>query len=137
MTQLVVGALIVDDLASPTVLLAARRNGPPSLRGKWEFPGGKVMNREAPEDALVRELNEELGIDVELGTEFKSPSSRAWLISEDLEMRLWFAIVRSGRPEPIDSHDELRWLDTNSLYSVDWLEADLKVLPHLLAEVAP
>ena len=129
MKQLVVGALIVDDLAVPSIVLAARRTRPPLLRGKWEFPGGKVEIGENPEDALVRELTEELGVDVALGTELVSPESGAWKISETLEMRLWFAVIRHGTPTPIDSHDELRWLDAGSIESVDWLDADKQVLP--------
>lgn len=132
MKQLVVGALIVDDFATPTQILAARRTGPPLLRGKWEFPGGKVEAGEHPEDALVRELKEELGVEVALGTELLSPEGGAWRISDELEMRLWFAVINEGMATPIDSHDELRWLDADSLGSVDWLDADIKVLPHLL-----
>ena len=128
MKQLVVGALIVDDLFAPSVVLAARRTGPPLLRGKWEFPGGKVEAGEHPEDALVRELKEELGVEVTLGTELLSQEG-IWQISDDLEMRLWFAVIRNGSPTPIDSHDELRWLDAGSLGSVDWLDADRQVLP--------
>ena len=60
----VVGAAIVDSLASPKKLLAGRRSAPAALAGLWEFPGGKVEGGERPEEALVRELREELGIEV-------------------------------------------------------------------------
>ena len=131
--SLVVGGVIVDDLDSPTRVLAARRTNPPGLRGKWEFPGGKVEVGEAPEYALVRELREELGVETLLGPELLALDSLSWRISDELEMRLWFAAIEGGEPTPIDSHDEVRWLDASSLESVDWLDADRQVLPYLLA----
>ena len=131
MKQLVVGAVIVGDLDAPKTVLAARRTTPPSLRGRWEFPGGKVEPGEEPEAALVRELKEELGIRVVLGQELLAPEGRTWHISDDLEMRLWFAVIEHGVPAPVDSHDELTWLDVNTLTSVDWLDADRKILPHV------
>lgn len=129
MKQLVVGALIIDDLSSPSVVLAARRTSPPTLRGKWEFPGGKVEDGERPKDALARELKEELGFEAVLGMELETPTGGVWRISDGLEMRLWFAVIRDGTPIPIDSHDELRWLDADSLEAVDWLDGDRQVLP--------
>ena len=66
-TQLVVGAVLVDDLRQPTRFLAAQRAYPAQLRGQWEFPGGKVEPGEVPQAALVRELREELDIVVKIG----------------------------------------------------------------------
>ena len=133
MKQLVVGALIVDDLMAPSIVMTARRTRPPLLRGKWEFPGGKVEAGEDPENALLRELREELGVEVALGDELSSTDGGAWKISETLEMRLWFAVIRDGEPTPIDSHDRLRWLDADSIESADWLDADRQVLPFVFA----
>lgn len=129
LTKLVVGGVIVDDLGAPTRILAARRSNPPELRGLGEFPGGKVEDGEQPEDALRRELQEELGIHVVLGDELSPPKADAWHISDHLEMRLWFATIDRGVPEPAGSHDEIRWLDRDSFTSVDWLDADRLVLP--------
>lgn len=133
--KLVVGAVIVDQIVKPSLVLAARRTGPASLRGRWEFPGGKVDGGEMPADALIRELREELGVQVDLGDELLPAAGHTWPISDELEMRLWFAVITDGEPIPIDSHDELRWLDADSLESVDWLDADVKVLPHLSASL--
>ena len=131
MKRLVVGGVIVDDLFAPSRVLTARRTRPPSLRGRWEFPGGKVEPGESPQEALTRELREELGISVDVGAELVEPDRGTWQISKDLEMRLWFATVAAGDPLAGDSHDELKWLDVDSLESVNWLDADRQVLPHV------
>jgi 8-oxo-dGTP diphosphatase len=70
---LVVGAAVVDDLITPTVLLAGRRTEPPHLAGGWELPGGKVDPGETPLQALHREIAEELGVEVEVGRELPGP----------------------------------------------------------------
>lgn len=129
--RLVVGALIVDRLDHPQRVLAARRIGPPALAGRWEFPGGKVEPGEQLEDALKRELREELLIDVMLGPELVAPGGARWPISAGLEMGLWFAVVSAGKPTVGDSHDEVRWLNRDNLGSVDWLDSDRTVLPYV------
>ncbi len=131
--RLVVGGVIVDALRAPSRVLAARRSNPPELRGRWEFPGGKVETGERPEDALRRELHEELGIHVTLGNELLTPDSSPWRISDLLEMRLWFAAIASGTPEAKESHDEIRWLDPESLRSVNWLDADIEALDSIFS----
>jgi 8-oxo-dGTP diphosphatase len=128
---LVVAAVIVDDLARPTCLLAARRATPGALAGGWEFPGGKVEPGEDPIAALHRELAEELQITVELGAELCSPDGGAWPIVPGHEMRLWFAVVTSGTPIPTGSHDELRWLTGDQLDQVAWLPADRAIIAEL------
>src|SRR5690554_2903914 len=107
---LVVAGAVVDRLDAPTMLLAARRAKPVSLAGRWEFPGGKVEPGEEPEAGLRRELHEELGVDVVLGSEHAGPDDGAWILSEKYVMRLWLATVASGVPAPLVEHDELRWL---------------------------
>jgi 8-oxo-dGTP diphosphatase len=124
--QLVVGAVIVDDLRCPRRVLAARRATPAPLAGRWEFPGGKVEDGELPEAALHREIREELAVGVELGDELVGPDAGCWPISDRLTMRLWFAALE-GEPRPDVAHDQVRWLGASQLDDVAWLPADVAV----------
>lgn len=97
----------------------------------WEFPGGKVEAGEEPRQALHRELKEELGIDVHLGEELIAESSLGWPLNEQAVMRVWFAEIRAGQPEPLQDHDELRWvslLDRDNVFRLPWIPADLPIV---------
>ena len=123
--RLVVGAAIVDDLARPARLLAARRTQPPALAGGWELPGGKVEPGESPLSALHREVSEELGVSIGVGYLLPGPLPGAtWPLTDRLEMIVWVAEVTQGVPAPIEEHDELRWLPIDELETVGWLPAD-------------
>jgi 8-oxo-dGTP diphosphatase len=125
---LVVAAAIVDDLDAPRELLAARRTVPASLAGRFEFPGGKVDPGETPEEALHREIREELGVRVALGPEVVGPVDGAWRLSDTYVMRLWLAEIVDGVPRPLVEHDELRWLPPGQWRSVPWLDADVPIV---------
>jgi len=133
---LVVAAALVDDLDDPTVLLAARRAVPARLAGRWEFPGGKVDPGETAEDALHREIREELGVRVALGGELVGPDAGAWGLSDGYVMRLWLAELVEGTPAPLVEHDELRWLPVGQWLDVPWLDADVRIVEALAARVA-
>lgn len=127
--RVVVGAAILDAAGR---LLAARRSAPPALAGRWELPGGKVEDGEADEAALVREISEELAVDVRLhaqvGADWPMPGRAAVL-------RVWRAEVVSGEPRAVTDHDELRWLEPGQWADVGWLDADLPVVERLAGEL--
>ncbi|WP_026535730.1 (deoxy)nucleoside triphosphate pyrophosphohydrolase [Arthrobacter sp. H14] len=134
----VVGAAIVDSLAYPSRLLVARRSAPPMLAGLWEFPGGKVEPGENCTQALHRELMEELGVSVRLGTEVEGPHEQGWLLNERAAMRVWMAELTSGVPRPLEDHDLLNWLDLGSaetLAALPWIPADYPIVAGLLAAI--
>ncbi|WP_158370898.1 (deoxy)nucleoside triphosphate pyrophosphohydrolase [Cellulosimicrobium cellulans] len=130
---LVVAAALVDDLAAPGALLAARRSAPVSLAGRWEFPGGKVEPGESPQDAVHREIREELGVAIELGSELPGPDGGAWRLSDRYVMRLWQARIAEGEPRPLVEHDALRWLPRGQWLTVPWLDADVRIVTALAA----
>jgi 8-oxo-dGTP diphosphatase len=123
----VVGAALFDGGR----LLAARRSAPPALAGRWELPGGKVEPGETPEAALVRELREELGVSAE--TVARVPGQ--WPLKAPYVLQVWTARLLPGSadPEPLQDHDELRWLTPGELWDVDWLDQDVPALRATLA----
>ena len=134
-TVLVVGAALVDDLDTPTRLLAARRTEPPHLAGGWELPGGKLEAGESPQEALHRELREELGVGVRLGEEIRPDGEASWPLPPSARLRVWLAVVTHGTPEPLEEHDELRWLGPGRWRDVAWLAADVPVVDRIASSL--
>ncbi|MBK3628390.1 MULTISPECIES: (deoxy)nucleoside triphosphate pyrophosphohydrolase [Streptomyces] len=126
----VVGAALLD----AGRLLAARRSAPPALAGRWELPGGKVEEGEAPEAALVRELREELGVDTE--TVERVPGE--WPLRPPYVLQVWTARLRPGSaaPAPLQDHDALRWLAPDEIWDVDWLDQDVPAVREALTRLA-
>lgn len=117
----VVAAVIHDDEGR----IFATQRGSGEWKDWWEFPGGKTEPGESPEEALRREIREELvteiGVDRLLGTvEYDYPAFH-------LTMHCFWCHVENGSLT-LKEHEDARWLACNELDSVEWLPADWKVI---------
>ena len=147
-SRLVVAAAVLDDLEHPPPLLCAARSYPPEHAGQFELPGGKVEPAERPEQALARELDEEIGLGVRLGPELIVPrqlavaappnsgpgdDAPAWPAMHGYRMRVWLAEpadpARGPRLGP--AHASVRWVPLAQVEDLPWLPADLPVLAGL------
>ena len=127
----VVAAIICDDYKKKTKIFATQR-GYGEFKDGWEFPGGKIEEGETPEQALVREIKEELGAEIEVHDLID-------VIDYDYEkfhlhMNCYWATVAEGKLQLLE-HEAAKWLEYSELKSVDWLPADLELLPKLAAEM--
>lgn len=124
---LVVAAALVD--ADNRVLIAQRPTGK-SMAGLWEFPGGKVKAGETPEQALRRELNEELGIDV--CEDCLAPITFASHTYDEFHLLMPLYICRSwdGEPESKE-HQQLAWVRANRLAGYEMPPADAPLVTWL------
>ncbi len=117
----VVSAVIIskNDLGETVVFATARGYG--DYKGKWEFPGGKIEEGESPQQALIREIHEELDVLVMVGEsidiiEYDYPEFH-------LSMECFWCRIEEGYPKLIEA-EESRWLTAGELNGVDWLPAD-------------
>lgn len=123
-TLIVVAAALADDRGR--VLLQQRAPGR-TMAGLWEFPGGKIEQDELPDAALVRELREELGIEVDAGQ--LAPACFASAPAGEHHMILLLYICRSwrGEPRPLDA-SALRWARTDEMRSLAMPPADAPLI---------
>lgn len=99
----------------------------------WEFPGGKLEPGETGEEAIVREIEEELEITI-------GDLEYLCTVEHDydtfhLSMQCYLAAIKSGEFKE-HVHEDLRWLSADDLWSVDWLPADIKVVEELKKRIA-
>ncbi len=111
------------------VLVGQRPEGH-SLAGQWEFPGGKIELNEKPPAALKRELEEELGIEAEIG-ELKLTSTHSY---GDVAILLVFyeVLYWKGEPKTVH-HTQIKWIDPEDLRTMDIPDANREILDDLLA----
>lgn len=114
----VVGAVLVHDGR----VFAAKRGPGKSMAGYWEFPGGKVEADETPEEALARELREELKIDVTVGEFIVTATHEAG--TAVIELSTYLCTIIEGVPV-LTEHEEFRWLPVSELSDVEWAPADI------------
>ena len=108
----------------------ATQRGYGEFEGMWEFPGGKIEPGESREDALKREIQEELGVDIYIKellctTEYDYPTFH-------LTMHCYLCSVASGEIE-LREHKSAQWLTAETLDTVEWLPADREIIAMLRA----
>lgn len=115
-------------------ILIAQRPAGKALAGRWEFPGGKVHDGEAPLAALVRELHEELGVAVHRAERLMRYTVEypERLITLDM----WIVGAWSGSPRGLDGQ-ALKWVEPAKLGDEDILEADQPIVAALAARNPP
>ena len=123
-TVKVVAAIICDLMDRPTKILATQK-GYGEFKGKWEFPGGKIEAGETPQQALIREIKEELEVKIEvddlIGTvEYDYPDFH-------LSMDCFWCSIVAGEIVLKEAR-AARWLSKDELYNVDWLPADVGII---------
>ena len=104
----------------------ATERGYGDFKDMWEFPGGKIEPGESGPEALKREIREELDTIIEVGdyietVEYDYPTFH-------LSMECYWCTVKEGKLTLLE-HENARWLDKDSLLSVEWLPADLVIIP--------
>ena len=109
--------------------LAALRGPGQSNAGLWEFPGGKIRTGETAEAALVRELREELGIDVSVRTALTA--NRHAYPDLTIELIPFICSHFRGEPRPRE-HTEVRWVTVQEAQALEWAPADVPVLREYL-----
>ena len=112
-------------------VLICQRSSRMKLPLKWEFPGGKIEKGESKEACLIREIKEELGIDIAINTELET----VYYKYDDFSIQLYpfVATLVSGAPKAIE-HAQWRWVSSDELLNYDWAAADLPIVKEYLSK---
>ena len=126
-TVKVAAAIICDDMKEKNKIFATAR-GYGELKGGWEFPGGKVESGETPQQALIREIIEELDTEIKVGelidtVKYDYPTFH-------LSMDCFWAEVKAGHLE-LKEAEVAKWLTKDQLDSIDWLPADILLIDQI------
>lgn len=128
----VVAAVIkaVDETGQPIIFATQRGYG--DLKGGWEFPGGKIEEGETPQEALKREIVEELDTEVAVGQlidtiEYDYPTFH---LSMDC---FWCEIIKGNLV--LKEHEAAKWLTKEQLRDVEWLPADVTLIEKIDGEM--
>jgi 8-oxo-dGTP diphosphatase len=118
--------VVAGALISGTSLLVAQRARPPELAGLWELPGGKVAAGESDAAALARELREELGVEVVVGSRIGADVA----LNATTTLRA-YRVTQTGGALHANDHRALRWITLDELDGLPWVPADREWLPEL------
>lgn len=118
--------VVAGALISGASLLVAQRDRPPELAGLWELPGGKVAEGESDATALARELQEELGVEVAVGSRIGADVA----LNASTTLRAYRVTQTGGALHPND-HRALRWVTADELDALPWVPADREWLGQL------
>lgn len=113
-------------------ILVAKRIARGDMGGRWEFPGGKAEEGESDGDAIVREMREEFGVDVQVGAKIAEGSFvhkgrrrilRAYEVS----------LAHDGieKPFALTEHDAYEWIEVEKIKSLDFVDSDLSIYPQV------
>ena len=116
---------VVAGIITDSGKIFATQRGYGDYKDFWEFPGGKMEPGETPQQALARELREELSVEVDVGefvctVEYDYPGFH-------LTMHCFYCSVTGGTLTLLE-HEASKWLDMEQIHSVDWLPADVVVV---------
>jgi 8-oxo-dGTP diphosphatase len=130
----VVAGIIFDKMGR--ILLAQRREEDP-LPMKWEFPGGKIKEGESPEECLLREIHEELGLEVIIERPFHVVNHS--YPERDILLIAYLCRYDGGKVR-LSAHRDYRWVDPERLDDMDLAPADIPIVMKLigkLKEISP
>ncbi|PGN02823.1 (deoxy)nucleoside triphosphate pyrophosphohydrolase [Priestia megaterium] len=112
-------------------LLIAQRHSKDPLSGKWEFPGGKLEPGETPEECLVREIREELRVEIEIRSFYDDNVYGSK--DQAIHLLFYWAEVVSGEVTPV-VHDDVKWINIKELARFDFAPADIPIVKRLERE---